>query len=110
MEHYISGGQKGSGQSDQIVFDFNIDAGRVYAAFRQVYGLDLRQEQMHWWIFLELFRALPEGTQLSKVIEIRAKKITKDMDEDSKRALRKAKRAYAIQQDAAPNFSAFLRG
>jgi hypothetical protein len=99
VNYYLSGGKTEQGDQGPRVFDFNVDAGRVYAAFRQVYNIDLRNELMHWWIFLELFKSLPRGTHLAEVIEIRGKKITKNMDDESKRALRKAQRAYRIDQE-----------
>ena len=72
---YLSCGEDSSGGSGKRVIDFNIDAGKIYSAFRQVYGVDLRTEPMHWFTFKALFDGLPEGTFLAKVIEIRQKKI-----------------------------------
>jgi hypothetical protein len=79
------------------VFDFNVDAGRLYAAFLQAYRIDLREVKMHWWLFLELFRDLPDDTMLLKVIDTRGKKAPKYADEEYKAALRKAKRTFAIE-------------
>ena len=42
------------------VFSFSEDAGCIYAAFREAYGIDLQQiDYMHWWEFrsLDSFRA-----------------------------------------------------
>jgi len=97
IEYFISGGDEDkNGSSGPRVFDFNADSGRLYAAFLQTYGIDLRSASMHWWIFLELFRDLPEDTMLLKVIDIRGKKPPKYADDEYKQALRKAKRAFAI--------------
>ena len=107
IEYFISGGdeKKGNGNG-QRVFDFNADAGRIYAAFLQTYRINLRQENMHWWLFLELFRDIPEDTMLLKVIDIRGKKPPKYADDEYKTALRKAKRAFAI--DSGNNDAASL--
>lgn len=110
VNFYLSGGKTETGEQGPKVFDFNVDAGRVYAAFRQVYNIDLRNESMHWWIFLELFKSLPRGTHLAEVIEIRGKKITKNMDDESKRALRKAQRAYRIDQEQRTDWRSWLGG
>lgn len=79
-------------------FDFNVDHGRVFAAFRQVYGIDLRTANLHWWEFLELFSSIPDNTVLMKVIEIRGKKIPKKGDREQIQKLRRIKAAYALEQ------------
>jgi hypothetical protein len=98
IQFYLSGGKESPDENDggEKLFDFEIDAGRVLAAFAQAYGIDLASIKMHWWQFLELFKALPDTTLLSKVIEIRGKEIPKDGDRKYIRDLRKAKRAYAL--------------
>jgi len=102
IEYFISGGDaEKSGSTKARVFDWNADAGRLYAAFLQTYRIDLREIKMHWWIFLELFRDLPEDTMLLKVIDIRGKKPPKYADNEYKRDLRKAQQAFAIEQGLA---------
>lgn len=63
--------KKGGG--GERVFDWEADSGRVYAAFLQVYGIDLLTVKMHWFTFKTLFDSLPSGTKLSEVIEIRSR-------------------------------------
>lgn len=99
IEHFISGGDEKRGASGPKLFDFNADAGRLYASFLQAYGIDLRKTEMHWWLFLELFRGLPEDTILMKVIETRGKVAPKYADAEYKSNLRKAKRAVAIDRE-----------
>ena len=114
VQWYISGGEVGKDATPgEKVLDFEQDAGRIHAAFLQVYGIDLRTTDMHWWLFLSLFRSLPaEGTDLARAIEIRSKKIEKGMDKKTARALRKAKAAYALCGETArrKDFKGFLRG
>ena len=71
INNFISGGEESKETGGQKLFCFNQDADRVYSAFRQVYNMDLRAEDLHWWEFLALFKCLPEGTNLARVIEIR---------------------------------------
>ena len=52
--------------------DFEQDAWAIYSAFRQAYGIDLHRHRLHWWVFLDLLRALPDDTKLSQIIGIRA--------------------------------------
>ena len=110
LKNYISGGDvRNHASTGKKTFDFNVDAGRLFAAFWQTYRIDLRTADLHWWAFLELFRALPEDTHLMKVIEIRGKKMPKDAE--SAKALRAAQRAYAIiDETAKADFKSFLRG
>lgn len=99
IEHFISGGREADGGQDgPRLFDYNVDAGRLYAAFLQTYGIDLREVKMHWWMFLELFQALPEDTMLLKVVDIRGKRAPKYADAEYKANLQKAKRAFAINK------------
>lgn len=99
MEFIRAGGDDDQSPGKKC-FDFDADHGRVYAAFRQAYGIDLTTERLHWWAFMELFRALPENTMLMRVIDIRTKEAPKNADREYLRALRKAKRAYAIKDES----------
>jgi len=99
IEKHLSGpDKKDEGSSGKKSFCFNADHGLLLAAFRQVYNIDLKTESMHWWDFLELFGALPDGTHLMKVIEIRNKEIPKKGDQKYIRSLRKLKRIYSLDQ------------
>jgi hypothetical protein len=67
------------------IFCWDADSGRIFAAFLQVYGIDLRTEKMHWWTFKTLFDALPADTKLMEVIQIRQKKIPGGKDQGEER-------------------------
>lgn len=84
------------GKEEKKVFDYNIDHGRIFAAFWQAYGIDLRTAEMHWWTFCELLNALPEDTKLMRFIELRGKKASKTDSVEFKRELRKAQEAVKI--------------
>ena len=49
------------------------DAGLIRAAFRQVYGIDLFRDNLHWLEFCELLQNLPEGNRYEEIIGIRAR-------------------------------------
>lgn len=59
----------------QKVTDFTQDAGLIRSAFRQVYGIDLYRDRLHWIEFTELLNAIPEGNRYSDVVGIRARPI-----------------------------------
>lgn len=108
---YINGGGEQSGEAGgKRLFDFEVDSGRVYAAFLQIYGINLRSAEMHWFLFLQLFQALPEGTHLSRVIEIRGKTVDSKTDKKTAAAIRRMKRAYALESGTErQDFKGFLR-
>ncbi len=60
-------------------FDFDQDAGYIYAAFFQCYGLDLlgRDKGLHWWKFVKLLGGLPEETRFMQIVSIRARPLPK---------------------------------
>ena len=47
-------------------FDYDVDAGRIYSAFYQTYGIDIEDklDTMHWWKFRALFDNLSSETRL----------------------------------------------
>ncbi len=52
--------EEGQQKRGKPVFSFSEDAGCIYAAFREAYGIDLQQiDYMHWWEFRSLFDWLP---------------------------------------------------
>ena len=91
--------------SDTKTMDFEQDAGLIYAAFLQTYGIDLYavRNQMDWRIFVALLKGIPENTELSRTIKIRGMKIperTKD-NSDYVDSIIKAKRAVALDEPIA---------
>lgn len=79
------------------VTDYNIDQWRIYSAFRQHYGINLNTDKLHFWEFMGLLTTLPECAY-TRVIDIRAKKITSKMGKDEKKAYAELKKVYALEQ------------
>lgn len=54
-------------------YDYKQDADYIYAAFMQVYGIDLieQQGQLHWAKFKALLKGLPKETMFSEIMRIR---------------------------------------
>ena len=88
--------EKGGGKGGAVTFDWNADAGRIFAAFWQAYKIDLRKIKLHWWAFNELFQNLPEETRLLKVIDLRGRKPPKGASAEDRKELREAQAAVAI--------------
>ena len=79
------------------VTDYDIDQWRIYSAFRQHYGINLNTEKLHFWEFMGLLTTLPECAY-TRVIDIRAKKITSKMGKDERKAYTELKKVYALDQ------------
>ncbi|MCM1327259.1 MAG: bacteriophage Gp15 family protein [Bacteroidales bacterium] len=79
------------------VTDYDIDQWRIYAAFRQVYGINLNTDRLHFWEFMGLLTNLPECAY-TRVVDIRAKKITGKMSKEERSIYKKLKDAYSIEQ------------
>jgi hypothetical protein len=97
LREFITMGESDEGSGGESVFDFREDAGRLYAAFRQAYGIDLTTENLHWWQFVELFKSLPDDTMLKRVIEIRAKPIDPNASAEQRIEQVKLKERFALK-------------
>ena len=94
-----AGASGGTGQLYSYVYDY----GLIYAAFVQVYGIDLFDTpHLHWWRFRTMLAALPDSTQFSRVLGFRAARITSDMPKEQREHLRKMKRLFALPAETAP--------
>lgn len=86
------------GGSTDPPFSYEYDADYIYAAFLQAYGIDLARHTLHWWQFRALFRALPEDTQIMKIIGYRTMKIPAKLPKEQKQHYQRMKRLYALPQ------------
>ena len=87
--------------SAEPVFDFTADAGRIYAAFLQVYGIDLCRTagSLHFWKFMELLRNLPAETEFMRVVSLRRTDTAKIENDDLRRRIRRAKASVRIRRE-----------
>lgn len=77
-------------------YSFDYDDEYIYAAFLQQYGIDLVEvEDLHWWKFRAMFKALTD-CQFVKIMGYRTQKITGKMSNAEKAMLRKMKALYAL--------------
>lgn len=73
---------RGSGER---FYDWEMDAGAVYADFRAVYGVDLQKERLHWWAFRAMVEALPPESAFGRRVGVRAARLA-DMPDGASRA------------------------
>jgi hypothetical protein len=104
LRWYLRRGKEDEAQESSAdpVFDIQADAGRIFAAFLQIYRINLRKVRMHWWIFLELLDALPQGTHLADVIEIRQRPFRQGMSAAEKNSLARMKDHFRIGNYRSP--------
>jgi len=102
LKYFLACGEESDEEEDggnakkPPVFDLLVDSGRIYSAFLQVYGVNLRQVKVHWWVFKELLDGLPGGTKLEQVIEIRRRPFEKGMKPAERNELQRMKDIYRI--------------
>lgn len=54
VEWFLNGwfhDKPGSAKDNRRLVDYDVDQWRIYADFRQIYGIDLSLDDMHWWMF-----------------------------------------------------------
>ena len=84
--------RKIAGINNKQPFDFEEDADLIYAGFLQQYGIDLQEEDMHWWKFMILLENLGADTRLNRIMEYRT------VDTASKHLSKEQRKFYQAMQ------------
>ena len=88
--------KKSPGKKQSAVYSFEYDFEYIYAAFMELYGIDLVDiPYLHWWKFRALFRSLHD-CMFSEIVGYRSEKITSKTPEYRKEFLKKMKKKYAL--------------
>lgn len=82
--------------SKEPAYSFAQDAPYIYAAFKEQYGIDLTESDMHWWKFVALFESLSEDTKMSKIMYYR-KASTSGMPKERRAFINEMKKLYQIK-------------
>ena len=82
------------------ITDFDQDADMIRAAFRQVYGIDLYRQKLHWFEFTALLSCIPDGNRYGDVLSIRARPIpaATEWNQKEREWLMRAKAEVAIKK------------
>lgn len=81
------------------MIDFEKDQWRIYADFRQIYGINLNEADLHWWEFMGMLWNMPSReSSFLQVIEIRKKKIKSKMSKEEREAIKKAQYIYGLEE------------
>lgn len=100
-EHLKQKAASGGGSIKRII-DFDIDSGRIYAAFLSQYGIDLSTARLHWWAFCSLFNSLSDDTKLVQIMQYRNMtygEINKMADKQQRNFYRRMKHIYDLPQN-----------
>lgn len=92
------------------IYDFDIDAPLIYAAFRSQYGIDLQDDDLHWWKFSALFSGLNESEQIVKVMGYRAVNVSSIKNKDERQRMAKLQSMYALPDHRTNEEKAKLAG
>lgn len=92
--------EKNTGRaSSRVTFDFEQDSEYIYSAFLTQYSIDLSIEQIHWWKFKALFKALGSDLEISKIMLYRGMDM-KDVPKEQKKFYSEMKQRYTLKGDA----------
>ncbi|WP_342045915.1 Gp15 family bacteriophage protein [Bacillus sp. OTU530] len=95
--------QKPQDLTNKKTFDFEQDAGIIYASFLHAYNMDLFEQQgkLHWHKFSQLIAHLPEGTKFREVIGIRTMEIpaADKHNTNYRKQVIAVKKVYALQEE-----------
>lgn len=78
------------------VYDYEHDADYIYSAFLQQYNVDLQDQQLHWWKFKAMFRALTDQCEFVKIMGYRSIEINNNMTKSQKEFYQKMKKIHAL--------------
>lgn len=80
-------------------FSFSDDAGCVYAAFVECYGIDLqRVRYMHWWKFKTLLDGLPHDTEFKQRIMYRSIDANSINDKEERKRVKRIQKEIALKK------------
>ena len=79
------------------VFSFVKDADLIFSSFYSQYGINLTQDNLHWYVFLALLRGICGDNVFSRVLEIRSLDLSEVKDEAQKKKLAALKQKYSLE-------------
>jgi hypothetical protein len=80
------------------LYSFSKDANLIFAAFKQTHGIDLQEEQLHWWKFLSLFMDLGSETTFCQLIGLRKRVKTGTASKEEQQSAREMGEMFDIPE------------
>lgn len=96
FERFVRCGRDDAAGGGVRDFDYEDDAQEIYAAFWQVYGIDLIDvSELHWWKFTALLNGLSGSNALTAKIQLRH---ADDSEGERRSSLARAKNAVQLTE------------
>lgn len=93
-------------EHNEKVMDYYVDQGRIYADFRQIYGINLNTEDMHWWEFQWMLWNMPDGlSSFLNVVRIRTQKPRAGASLEEIKAIKNAKTIYGLGKEKGQEYT-----
>jgi hypothetical protein len=84
---FLNSGRQQDAESDGArLYSFAKDASFIFSAFKQTHDLDLRNAELHWWVFLALFMDLGTDTTFCQLIGLRKRLSNGTASKEERRA------------------------
>lgn len=81
------------------VVDYDVDQWRIYADFRQIYGIDLAKTDMHWWKFCGMLWNMPyRQSSFLQVVHTRQERPRTGASAEERQNLIRRKKMYELDQ------------
>lgn len=91
---------KNEEEDDIRLIDFEVDAMDIYASFMQAYNINLLEAQgkLTWIEFVALLNGLPTDTSISRIVQIRSWKPSKNDSSEYRSEMRRLQRKYNLDR------------
>lgn len=96
--------QKGTPKTTNQAYSFEVDSAAIYADFWRYYGINLWEDNLHWWIFRALLSGLPEKSEFQQRVYYRTCD-TKDLPKNEKKRVLKIREKIAIRDNERPKMT-----
>ena len=82
------------------IYSFEHDAGLIYTAFLDQYGVDLNEiDYLHWFKFKAMFEGLKGDNKICEIMGYRSVHVGKIKDKEEKKRYKKLQREWALPDD-----------
>ena len=96
---YDDRAEKEENKNLKPAFSFQEDAGCIYTAFVDCYGIDLQTvPYMHWWKFKTLFDGLPENTEIKQRMMYRTIDANSIKDKEERKRVKRIQQKFALHK------------
>lgn len=89
-------------QSRKKDMDFKQDWPYLIASFMSDYKINLNDEEMHWYQFIDLIQGLTEDSVMSKVRELRNYNLSEVKDQKTRNKIIKLQQNVALKEELTP--------